>query len=70
MISLKQLTLARAGHPLIEGADLQIHPGWRVGLVGANGAGKSTLLLHLNGTLPPTSGTVRIGRRCGPGPPP
>ena len=60
MIALKQLTLARAGHPLIEGADLQIHPGWRVGLVGANGAGKSSLFALLAGELHPENGDLHI----------
>jgi len=35
--------------------------GEAVAIVGANGAGKSTLLMHLNGTLPPSSGRVVIG---------
>ena len=35
--------------------------GEKVALVGANGAGKSTLLLHLNGSLLPAEGTVRVG---------
>ncbi|MGB4467924.1 MAG: ATP-binding cassette domain-containing protein [Azovibrio sp.] len=60
MIALKRLTLARAGHPLIEGADLQIHPGWRVGLVGANGAGKSSLFALLAGELHPESGELEM----------
>jgi cobalt/nickel transport system ATP-binding protein len=38
-----------------------IRHGESVALIGANGAGKSTLLLHLNGTLAPRSGEVRIG---------
>ena len=58
MIALKQLTLARAGNPLIEGADLQIHPGWRVGLVGANGAGKSSLFALLAGELHAENGDL------------
>ncbi|MDR3323027.1 MAG: ATP-binding cassette domain-containing protein [Zoogloeaceae bacterium] len=60
MIALKQLTLARAGKPLIEGADLQIHPGWRVGLIGANGAGKSSLFALLAGELHPEKGDLLL----------
>ncbi|MDR3055704.1 MAG: ATP-binding cassette domain-containing protein [Zoogloeaceae bacterium] len=58
MLALKQLTLARAGHPLIEDVDLQLHPGWRVGLVGANGAGKSSLFALFAGELQPEKGDL------------
>jgi ATP-binding cassette subfamily F protein 3 len=58
MIVFKQLTLSRAGKILIAGADLQIHPGWRVGLIGANGAGKSSLFALLAGELAPEKGDL------------
>ncbi|MDR1889519.1 MAG: ATP-binding cassette domain-containing protein, partial [Zoogloeaceae bacterium] len=58
MLVCKQLTLARAGHPLIEDVDLQLHPGWRVGLVGANGAGKSSLFALFAGELQPEKGDL------------
>jgi cobalt/nickel transport system ATP-binding protein len=45
----------------LNGVSFRITHGESVALVGANGAGKSTLLLHLNGTLYPTRGEVRIG---------
>jgi ATP-binding cassette subfamily F protein 3 len=51
VIQLKNLTLARGARTLIEDASIQIHPGWRVGLVGANGSGKSTLFALLRGEL-------------------
>lgn len=35
--------------------------GESVAIIGGNGAGKSTLLMHLNGTISPTKGEVRIG---------
>lgn len=47
------------GTRALDGVDLDIRVGERVGLVGPSGAGKSTLLLHLNGVLPGT-GTVKI----------
>jgi len=42
---------------------LRIMRGDRLGLIGANGAGKSTLLKLILGTLPPDSGTVRLGTK-------
>ncbi|MFT3815072.1 MAG: ABC transporter ATP-binding protein [Acidovorax sp.] len=34
----------RAGHPVIDGLNLNIRPGERIGLIGRSGAGKSTLV--------------------------
>ncbi|MBI4756145.1 MAG: ATP-binding cassette domain-containing protein [Betaproteobacteria bacterium] len=47
MIHFRALTLARAGRPLVEDLTLQIHPGQKIGLVGANGCGKSSLFALL-----------------------
>ncbi|MDR1646934.1 MAG: ATP-binding cassette domain-containing protein [Zoogloeaceae bacterium] len=60
MLACKNLTLARAGKILIEHAEIQIHPGWRVGLVGANGAGKSSLFAAIAGELTPEAGDLRL----------
>lgn len=55
------------GHRYVDGTQaltevsFRIHHGESVGVIGANGAGKSTLLQHLNGSLMPTAGEVRIG---------
>lgn len=48
------------GTTALAGVDLVVSPGERVALVGASGAGKSTLLALANGSVPPTSGTVRV----------
>lgn len=45
----------------LDGINFSITHGESVAIVGENGAGKSTLLMHLNGTLLPTSGEIRIG---------
>ena len=47
---------------LLDGVDLQVHPGETVAIVGPNGAGKSTLLRILSGDLTPTSGAVQLKR--------
>ncbi|MBB3104346.1 ribosomal protection-like ABC-F family protein [Azomonas macrocytogenes] len=56
MIRLQNLTLQRGPQRLLEGAELTIHPGQKVGLIGANGAGKSTLFALLRGELGPDAG--------------
>jgi cobalt/nickel transport system ATP-binding protein len=44
----------------LDGLNLCIERGKRLVLLGPNGAGKTTLLLHLNGTLRPQVGEVRL----------
>jgi len=53
------LTLALGRATILGGVDLDVAPGWRVGLVGPNGVGKSTLLRVLSGRLSPDGGSVR-----------
>ncbi|MDP2241368.1 MAG: ATP-binding cassette domain-containing protein [Burkholderiales bacterium] len=60
MIQFKNLILARGARRLIEDASMQIHPGWRVGLVGANGSGKSSLFALLRGELHADGGDCEI----------
>ncbi len=51
MIQLKNLTLTRGIKVLLEAATFQLHPGHKVGLIGANGAGKSSLFALLRNEL-------------------
>lgn len=44
--------------PVINGVDLVMHIGDRIGIMGLNGCGKSTLLKMLVGTTEPSQGTV------------
>jgi len=60
LIQFKQLTLTRGVKILIEGANLQLHPGHKVGLTGANGAGKSSLFAMLRGELHPEKGDFEM----------
>jgi cobalt/nickel transport system ATP-binding protein len=48
------------GGAALAGLDLDIRKGRRLAILGANGAGKTTVLLHLNGTLVPSAGQVRL----------
>lgn len=60
MIELKKLTLQRGKNVLLEGADLTIHAGQKVGIIGANGAGKSSVFKLFLGDLQPDSGDFRV----------
>ncbi|WP_341676927.1 ATP-binding cassette domain-containing protein [Niveibacterium sp. SC-1] len=60
MILFRKLVLARGAKRLIEDANLQLFPGWRIGLVGANGTGKSTLFAALRGLLHADSGDLEM----------
>jgi ABC-2 type transport system ATP-binding protein len=44
----------------VDGVDLTVGAGERVGLLGANGAGKTTTLLMLLGAVTPDAGTIEI----------
>ncbi|MDH4584141.1 ATP-binding cassette domain-containing protein [Pseudomonas sp. BN415] len=56
MIRLQNLTLQRGPQRLLEGAEMTLHAGQKVGLIGANGAGKSSLFALLRGELGPDAG--------------
>jgi ATP-binding cassette subfamily F protein uup len=58
LVVAKGLGKDRGGRTVIDGLDLVLGPGTRLGLLGANGSGKSTLLQLLAGTLAPDRGTV------------
>ena len=60
MIALRQLTFARAGRPLVVDASLQLHTGWKVGVVGANGSGKSSLFALVAGELHAEAGDLEL----------
>jgi ATP-binding cassette subfamily F protein 3 len=51
VLQLRNLTLARGARRLLEDVSLQLHAGWRTGLVGPNGSGKSSLFALLSGEL-------------------
>ena len=59
-LSVRGLTVAYDGRPVLRGVDLDLPPGALVGIVGPNGAGKSTLLQACVGLVPASAGTVRV----------
>jgi ATP-binding cassette subfamily F protein 3 len=60
MIRLQGVTLRRAAKVVLDGADLVVQPGEKVGVVGANGAGKSSLFALLQGHLHEDAGSVEF----------
>ena len=56
LLRLDRAAAGYAGKAVIEGVNLDLAPGDRVGLLGANGAGKSTLVRLLAGELAPLAG--------------
>ncbi len=60
MIALRNLEFSRAGERLVTGASCQLHPGWKIGLVGANGCGKSSFFALLRGELHPDAGDLEL----------
>src|SRR3972149_2091384 len=63
MIRLSQVTLRRGTKLLLEGADVALSPGAKIGLIGANGSGKSSLFALLQGDLHADQGEVGIPSR-------
>jgi len=64
MLTLSNITLRIAGRTLIEGADLQIAEGQKVGFVGRNGTGKSSLFKLVLGELQADQGEVQLPARA------
>lgn len=47
--------------PIVSGFSIRIQRGDRIGIIGPNGSGKTTLVNMLSGSLPPDTGSVRLG---------
>ncbi|ALR76715.1 ABC-F family ATP-binding cassette domain-containing protein [[Enterobacter] lignolyticus] len=67
LLTAQALCMETAFGPLFSDLSFTLKKGDRVGLIGYNGCGKSTLLKMLDGTLPPSSGSVSLARHCLPG---
>jgi ATP-binding cassette, subfamily B, bacterial len=60
-ITIKNLTVKYGRAKALDGLDLVVKPGERVGIIGASGGGKSTLTKVLMRMIDPTSGNVLFG---------
>jgi ATP-binding cassette, subfamily F, member 3 len=64
LLVISGASIRLGGRPILDGADLTVDPGRRIGLVGRNGAGKSTLLRAIIGELPLDGGDIRLAARA------
>jgi len=64
LLVISGAVIRMGGRTLLNGADLTIDPGRRIGLVGRNGAGKSTLLRAIAGELAIDGGEIRLSSRA------
>ncbi len=60
MLRLEHLGLRRGPYLLIDDANLRVHAGQRVGLVGRNGSGKTSLFALIRGELEADAGSVHV----------
>jgi ATP-binding cassette subfamily F protein 3 len=64
LLVISGAVIRMGGRVLLDGADLTVGPGQRVGLVGRNGAGKSTLLRAVAGEVALDGGQLRLAARA------
>ena len=60
LLVISGVVIRLGGRTLLDGADLTVDPGRRIGLVGRNGAGKSTLLRAIMGDIALDGGDIRL----------
>ncbi len=63
MITLRNITLRRGTKVVLQGANVTLQPGEKVGLIGRNGAGKSSLFSLITNRLHADTGDVEIPPR-------
>lgn len=59
LLECKKVSKSLGGRSILNGLDLVLSPGTKLGLVGSNGSGKTTLIRLLTGELEPDSGEIR-----------
>jgi len=63
LLHVDNITKRFGGFVALDGIDLEVQPGERLGLIGPNGSGKSTLVNCICGTLQNESGSVSFDGR-------
>src|SRR4051812_36093207 len=63
VLRVTDITLRRGARVLLQDATMNVHPGQKVGLVGANGSGKSSLFALIRGELHADAGDVSMPPR-------
>ena len=58
LLEARGLVKSYGSRRVLDGIDLRLGPGTRIGILGANGSGKTTLLSILAGELEPDAGTI------------
>lgn len=62
---VRDLAWSAPDRVVLDGVDLTVSPGQRVGLIGENGSGKSTLLRLVAGELVPSRGSIEVPEDLG-----
>jgi ABC-type Mn2+/Zn2+ transport system ATPase subunit len=60
LVSASGLAVGYDGTPALEGVEIELRAGTRIGLLGPNGGGKTTLFRALTGELRPMSGRLEV----------
>ena len=63
MIEIKNLHKSFGRNKVLQGVNLEIHPGETIVIIGRSGCGKSVLLKHIVGLLVPDDGYVKLNGR-------
>src|SRR6201993_507198 len=64
LLVISSAAIRLGGRTILNGADLTVDQGRRIGLVGRNGAGKSTLLRAIAGEILLDGGDIRLAARA------
>lgn len=65
MLSVESLRKSFKGKTVLDGIDLRVRRGDRVGLAGPNGSGKTTFLRCVAGTVTPDAGIIMVAEHRG-----